>query len=129
MKRKNKLKKEMGYFYSMSPGDPELNAEIFNHNTNTGDIPTGTTSGPAMAEDLIDEAKKNEYEVTYIDRDTDSVTKGFVQAYSTKQAGLVFRKTHKDVYRILSIDCVEDHSKDDGEQLSLFVNLVNSGKC
>lgn len=73
-----------------------------------------------LKESINESQKKNEYEVTYIDRDTDSVTKGFVQAYSTKQAALIFKKQRKDVYKILSIECVEDHSKDDGEQLSLF---------
>lgn len=33
---------------------------------------------------------------------------------------MLFKKSNKNVYRIVSINCVEDHSKDDGEQLSLF---------
>ena len=40
-------------------------------------------------------------------------------------------------YNLVDIDSIINpnimplgyHSKDDGEQLSLFVNLVNSGKC
>ena len=64
MKRKKKLKKnEMGYFYSMSPGDPKINADAFNHAMSTGDAPTGTPSGPAIGEALLDEDKKNVYQI------------------------------------------------------------------
>jgi len=115
MKFKKKKKGSMGYFYSLSPGDPKLNAEIFNNNMDNGECLQGSPSGP-----ISESQKKNEYLITYIDRDTDSVTKGFVKAYSVKQAGLVFRKQRKDVYKILSIECVEDHSKDDGEQINMF---------
>ena len=114
-----KKKKEFGYFYTLSPGDPEKNMEVFNKNMATGDAPEGTPSG-SVAEDLNEAQKKNEYEITYITRSDDKTNKGWVKAYSEKQAALVFRKANKDVYRIVDIKCIEDHSKDDGEQLSLF---------
>ena len=190
MKFKKKKKGSMGYFYSLSPGDPKLNAEIFNHNmgsnsttsnseacseslleedenfekikpkdywylfgiiqnatnqgipivlknkneidtiytsnknsnrvlyrnewvdrddivdiilksTNKGsdllinwnddNIYVDSSTGKLIKNESLNEAqKKNEYLITYIDRDTDSVTRSFVDAYSTKQAALVF---------------------------------------
>lgn len=51
-KKRNKKESEFGYFYTLSPGDPKLNADIFNSNTDVGNIPIGTPSGASVAEGL-----------------------------------------------------------------------------
>jgi len=113
-RRKKKKKSEFGWFYQLSPGNPEYNMNAFNHSMDVGSVPT---SG-SMGESLDEAIQKNIYEITYIDSN-DNSTRAYVEAYSEKQAALVLRKETK-VYKIVNIDCIEDHSKDDGEQLSMF---------
>lgn len=107
VKKKNK-KHEMGYFYSMSPGNPEYNANAFNQ-VNMGA--------------LSESQKKNEYEIKYIPRNDDTIITSYIEAYSEKQAALLFRKNNKNIYRIVSIVCIENN--EDGEQLSLFETADN----
>lgn len=70
---------------------------------------------------LQEAQKKNIYEITYIDN-SDNKSFATVPAYSKNQAALILKKKegYKNVRRIISIDCVEDNSINDGEQLSLF---------
>ena len=70
---------------------------------------------------LEEARKKNIYGITYLDKN-DNKTYVSVPAYSEKQAIVILKKTqgYKNVYRILDIECIEDNSIDDGEQLSLF---------
>lgn len=111
-KKKNKKKHQQGWFVTLG-GNPEKNAEMFNTATNTGDAPTsGCSEG-------LNEQLKNEYEICYLDyKDHKYFT--YIDAYSEKQAALIFRKTNKHVKKIVYIDCIKDHSQDDGEQLKLF---------
>ena len=113
-RRKKKKKSELGWFYQLSPGNPEYNMNAFNHSMDVGSVPTSGSVGESLDEAI----QKNIYEITYIDSN-DNSTIAYIEAYSEKQAALVLRKETK-VYKILNIDCIEDHSKDDGEQLSLF---------
>lgn len=70
---------------------------------------------------LTESRKKNVYGITYLDKEDNRVYVS-VPAYSEKQAIVILKKTqgYKNVYRILDIECIEDNSIDDGEQLSLF---------
>lgn len=74
-----------------------------------------------MKFNLSEAAKKNIYSIKYLDKNQN---KSFatVPAYSKNQAALILKKTegYNNVYRILDIECIEDNSIDDGEQLSLF---------
>ena len=121
MKFKKKKKNQMGYFYSMSPGNPKYNAEMFNHLMGSGDMPEAPSggSGEACGESLTEDQKKNTYEIVYLNR-YDEKGYAYIDAYSEKQAAIILKKQRKGIYRILSIDCIEDHSKDDGEQIGLF---------
>lgn len=70
---------------------------------------------------LHEAQKKNIYEITYLDNGNN---KSFatIPAYSKNQAALILKKKegYKNVSTIIRIDCVEDNSIHDGEQLSLF---------
>lgn len=70
---------------------------------------------------IVESKEKNIYEITYLDN-YDSRSFATVSAYSKSQAALLLKKKegYKNVRRILSIDCIEDNSIDDEEQLSLF---------
>lgn len=70
---------------------------------------------------IVESREKNIYEITYLDN-YDSRSFATVPAYSKSQAALILKKKegYKNIHRIISIDCVEDNSIDDGEQLSLF---------
>ena len=109
-KKKNKKKHQQGWFVTLG-GNPEKNAEMFNTSMNTGDAPTSCCS------EELNEQLKNEYEVCYLDyKDHKYFT--YIDAYSEKQALLILRKTTKGVRRVVYINCIKDHSQDDGEQLS-----------
>ena len=66
MKFKKKKKNQMGYFYSMSPGNPKYNAEMFNHLMGSGDMPEAPSGsgGEACGESLIKEDLTNMYKLT-----------------------------------------------------------------
>ena len=132
MKFKKRKKNELGYFQTIGYTDPKANMKMFNAMMGSGDPPTKAdmdmSSGEGMGEELTEAQQKNIYEITYIDSN-DNSTRAYIEAYSEKQAALILRKETR-VYRIVNIDCVEDHSKDDGEQLSLFEtkSLTNISK-
>lgn len=69
---------------------------------------------------LTESKRKNIYGITYLDKEDNKVYVS-VPAYSEKQAVIILKKTqgYKNVYRILDIECIEDNSIDDGEQLSM----------
>ena len=115
---KKKKKPYMGYFYQMSPGNPEYNAKAFNHVMGTGEMPTEADMG--CSESINEAKKKNKYEIIYVTRSDDRTAFGQIEAYSEKQAALLFRRQNKNIFRIVAINCIEDNSIDDGEQLSLF---------
>ena len=125
--RKKKKKGAFGWFQTMSPGNPEYNAKMFNHLMGQGDMPTeadmnaNVMGGEAVGESLTEAQKMNEYQITWLDY-KDRKYFDHIKAYSEKQAAYMFRKNKGRgvVAKILSIDCIDDHSKDDGEQIGLF---------
>lgn len=76
---------------------------------------------PKKNESLTEAQKQNEYQITWLDY-KDRKYFSHVKAYSEKQAAYMFRKNKGRgvVAKILSIDCIDDHSKDDGEQINMF---------
>lgn len=77
---------------------------------------------------VLKESKdKNTYKIYYISKSTDLTTSAIIHAYSEKQAELLLRKVSNDIYHIIRIECIEDHSNDDndgdGKQLSMFDDM------
>ena len=119
MKKKKKLKKQ-----PISGGNPQIALDVFNNNLGTIGQPSMSPTADGGMGESLNEAKANRYKIVYIDKHYDRTSVGYINAYSEKQAAYMFRRQN-DVYKIIDIQCVEDNSVKDGEQISLFEDVLN----